>query len=88
MVINMIGIFVKDFDVLELEKEQLILIITSTYGDGVPPTRARPFFDFVEAKSKDQLNLEKIKFSVLALGDRSYPHFCRCNDFLFSLACD
>jgi sulfite reductase alpha subunit-like flavoprotein len=70
-------IYTKDFDVIEWEKEQVVFIITSTYGDGVPPTRARQFFDYIEEKSQQQINLEKIKFSVLALGDRSYPYFCR-----------
>ncbi|KAN0050980.1 hypothetical protein ACTA71_004286 [Dictyostelium dimigraforme] len=63
----------EEYEIIEFEKEQIVLIITSTYGDGVPPTTARPFFDYLEA---NRLNLSHIQFSVLALGDRSYPHYC------------
>ncbi|EGC39536.1 NADPH-cytochrome-P450 oxidoreductase [Dictyostelium purpureum] len=63
----------EEYELIEFEKEQLVLIITSTYGDGVPPTTARPFFDYLAA---NQLNLSHIQFCVLALGDRSYPHYC------------
>ncbi|EGG23834.1 NADPH-cytochrome-P450 oxidoreductase [Cavenderia fasciculata] len=66
----------EEFEMLELEKEQLILIITSTFGDGVPPTTARPFFDYLEANAS-QLRLSQAKFAVLALGDRSYPYYCQ-----------
>jgi len=64
----------EEYEVAELDKEQIVLIICSTYGDGVPPTRARPFFDWLEQNPQD---LSKIQFSVLAMGDKGYPHFAR-----------
>jgi sulfite reductase (NADPH) flavoprotein alpha-component len=60
--------------VIEWEQEQVVICICSTYGDGVPPTRARPCFDSFDA---NPLKLDHISFSVLALGDSSYPHFAR-----------
>eukprot|EP01132_Coremiostelium_polycephalum_P006074 gene6074-7567_t len=63
----------EEYEIIDFEKEQLVLIITSTYGDGVPPTTARPFFDYLEANA---FNFSHIQFCVLALGDRSYPHYC------------
>jgi sulfite reductase (NADPH) flavoprotein alpha-component len=64
----------EDHSVIEWEKEQTVLLICSTYGDGVPPTRARGFFDWMQG-SKESMG--HIQFSVLALGDCSYPHFAR-----------
>jgi sulfite reductase (NADPH) flavoprotein alpha-component len=45
-------------------------------GDGVPPTEAREFCDWLFAGKAGPLG--HLAYSVLALGDRSYPHFCRC----------
>lgn len=42
---------------------------------GVPPTNSRPFFDLLN--SEHAPNLSHIHYSVLALGDYNYPHFCR-----------
>lgn len=59
-----------------LQDGGLVVIITSTFGDGEPPYNAR---DFHEALHKESMpRLESLKFAVLALGDRSYPHFCQC----------
>eukprot|EP01100_Stratorugosa_tubuloviscum_P013705 TRINITY_DN701_c0_g2_i3.p1 TRINITY_DN701_c0_g2~~TRINITY_DN701_c0_g2_i3.p1 ORF type:complete len:647 (+),score=313.73 TRINITY_DN701_c0_g2_i3:1103-3043(+) len=64
----------ENFNFLEFDKETLIFIICSTYGDGVPPTTARNFFDKLE---QNNFNFSHINYSVLALGDKNYPHFCR-----------
>eukprot|EP01133_Synstelium_polycarpum_P016352 gene16352-19452_t len=63
----------EEFEIVDFAREQLVLVITSTYGDGVPPTTARPFFDSLETTPVDFAHL---KFAVLALGDRSYPLYC------------
>lgn len=54
--------------------EPYIALISSTTGDGAPPTEAS---EFHEALSTSTLQLTDTSFSVLALGDRSYPHYCR-----------
>lgn len=68
-----------------LEAGGLAVVITSTFGDGEPPYNAR---DFHEALHKDDMaQLGALKYAVLALGDRSYPHFCQCGkDFDARLA--
>lgn len=49
------------------------LFVVSTFGDGEAPDSARGF----ERKVLGQpLELSTLKYSVLALGDRQYPHFC------------
>ncbi len=60
----------------DLPRFKRVLILTSTWGDGDPPSNA---VDLVEGlqKAKD-LDLKGMAFSVLALGDTSYPQFCKC----------
>ena len=49
------------------------LFVVSTFGDGEAPDSARGF----ERKVLNQpLALSSLKYSLLALGDRQYPHFC------------
>ena len=53
-----------------------VLVIASTYGDGEPPEDAAPFWDAVVYGN--HLDLRGVKFSVLALGNTTYDHFCKC----------
>jgi sulfite reductase (NADPH) flavoprotein alpha-component len=57
-------------------REKCVVIITSTYGNGEPPDDAAPFWKGVV--QRDGLNLRGVKFSVLALGNSTYDHFCKC----------
>ena len=59
-----------------LSQENCVFIITSTYGNGEPPDDAAPFWERVVRR--DGLNLSGVKFSVLALGNSTYDHFCKC----------
>jgi flavodoxin len=52
------------------------LMVISTYGNGEPPDDAQPFWEAVV--HGDNLDLRGIKFSVLALGNATYDHFCKC----------
>jgi len=60
----------------DLANEQALIIACSTQGDGVPPTEAREFCDWLTGGKAGRL--DHLAFSVCALGDRSYQHFCRC----------
>jgi uncharacterized iron-regulated membrane protein/flavodoxin len=53
-----------------------VLIVASTYGDGEPPDDAAQFCHAVVAGNG--LHLTGVKFSVLALGNTTYDHFCKC----------
>jgi sulfite reductase (NADPH) flavoprotein alpha-component len=64
------------YDRARLPREKHLLVITSTYGDGEPPDNAADFYGWLLADGVPRL--EGVKFSVLALGDTSYPDFCKC----------
>ncbi len=57
-----------------LKEEQDVLVIVSTYGEGDPPQPSVAFFEFLEGKRAPRL--EGVRFSVLALGDSTYEHYC------------
>ncbi len=69
------------FDSVELPKEEHVLVITSTYGDGEPPDNAQGFWNWFSSDAAPKL--ERTRFSVLALGDTNYPQFCE-----FGKKCD
>lgn len=57
----------------DLRQAGRALFVVSTFGDGEAPDSARGF----ERKVLGQpWSLEGLNYSLLALGDRQYPHFC------------
>lgn len=58
----------------ELADERRLAIVISTQGDGEPPDDARGFVEFLIGKRAPKL--AQLHFTVLALGDSSYPKFC------------
>lgn len=69
---------VKSMDEIEagfLADMEYVLIITSTYGEGEMPDNAQLLWD--EVCSESMPRLEKMQFSVLALGDTGYDLFCK-----------
>uniref|UniRef100_A0A452SK44 Nitric oxide synthase n=1 Tax=Ursus americanus TaxID=9643 RepID=A0A452SK44_URSAM len=54
-----------EYDVVSLEHETLVLVVTSTFGNGDPPENGEV--------SDGSLNP---RFCVFGLGSRAYPHFC------------
>ena len=61
----------------DLAKEEYFFAVISTQGDGEPPAAAKKFFDHIHLNG---FRLEKMKFGVLALGDTSYPLFCKAGE--------
>jgi sulfite reductase (NADPH) flavoprotein alpha-component len=61
----------------DLPKEEYFLTIISTQGEGEPPEAAKKFYDHIHHNG---FKLEKLKYSVLALGDTSYPLYCKAGE--------
>lgn len=58
----------------DLDRARHLLVIVSTHGEGDPPDNARPLYDLLHGRKAPKL--ADVKYSVLALGDSSYEHFC------------
>lgn len=70
------------YDIKKLAKEDLVLFVISTQGEGELPQNAHAFYD---ALTKSKENLSHLKYAVFALGDSSYPLFCEAGDLIDTL---
>lgn len=61
----------------DLAKEEFFFVVISTQGEGDPPVLAKKFYDYIY---ENEINLSALKFGVLALGDSSYPLFCKTGE--------
>ncbi|HEY8689503.1 MAG TPA: flavodoxin domain-containing protein [Chitinophagaceae bacterium] len=61
----------------DLAKEEYFFTVVSTHGDGEPPAATKKFYDHIH---KNGFTFDKLKYSVLALGDTSYPLFCKTGE--------
>jgi sulfite reductase (NADPH) flavoprotein alpha-component len=61
----------------DLAKEEYFFTIISTQGEGEPPATAKKFYDHIH---QNGFKLPQMKFGVLALGDTSYPLFCKAGE--------
>ncbi len=65
-----------DLTLAHLARSRSALFIVSTYGEGDPPDMAQRFYETVMALDADPTRLATLDVAVLALGDRSYRHYC------------
>ena len=63
-----------DYDRTELPQESLVLLITSTYGNGEAPYNAEDMHAWLESQEAD---LSSVSFAVCGLGDTGYPAFAQ-----------
>ena len=61
----------------DLPKEEYFITVLSTHGEGEPPAAAKKFYEHVHTNG---FKVEKMKYGVLALGDTSYPLFCKAGE--------
>ena len=79
-----IGATVSDmyaFNYKKLKEEENVAIIVSTHGEGEPPDMAEDFYKYLTGKRAPRL--DNLSFSVLALGDKSYKHFCKTGEEIY-----
>ncbi|MCA1956275.1 NADPH-dependent assimilatory sulfite reductase flavoprotein subunit [Zymomonas sp.] len=69
-----------DYKFKQIDREKIILLVTSTQGEGEPPEEAVAFYKFLFSKKAPKLT--NIAFAVFGLGDITYEHFAQAgNDF-------
>lgn len=70
----------------QLAEVQQAVFVVSTYGDGEPPDNGRRFYRELQALNQasntEQEALATLNYTVVALGDSSYPKFCKFGDDL------
>jgi sulfite reductase (NADPH) flavoprotein alpha-component len=64
-----------DYATKGLKEEKIVLLITSTQGEGDPPTAAEEFYKWLHGPRASKL--PDLKFAVCGLGDKSYLNFCQ-----------
>lgn len=69
-----------DCDPLTLAQEALVLIVTSTFGEGELPGNAKRFGKKLKELSRGALT--GLNYSILALGSTVYPQFCAAGAML------
>lgn len=63
-----------DYKNRDIGQEDIVLLISSTQGEGEYPEQAISFAKFLFSKRAPDLS--QVSFAVLGLGDSSYPFFC------------
>lgn len=61
----------------DLTKEEYFVTVISTQGEGEPPVGAQKFYDHLH---NNGFKVPSMKYAVLALGDTSYPMFCKTGE--------
>lgn len=79
--INASAVSMYDYDVNNLANEDNVAIIVSTHGEGEVPEMAKDFYAYVTGDKA--VTLENVSFSVLAMGDKTYKHFCKTGEDIY-----
>lgn len=71
---------ISKYDISRLFSEKLLLIVMSTDGEGEFPPNSRKFF--AQLNNEAFPSLKQLKYSICALGDSSYEHYCGAGKLL------
>ncbi|KAJ7339371.1 NADPH-dependent diflavin oxidoreductase 1 [Desmophyllum pertusum] len=64
-----------DYNVTRLIKEELVIFVCATTGQGDEPDNMKKFWRFILRRNLPVNSLSAVSFAVLGLGDSSYPKF-------------
>jgi sulfite reductase (NADPH) flavoprotein alpha-component len=63
------------FEPARLAQQEHVILIASTYGEGDPPDAVQSWAAQLQAEGAPRM--DKLSYTVLALGDKHYEHFCK-----------
>ena len=69
------AIDMEDYEPESLLHENIVLVVTSTHGNGDAPANAQGMLDYLR---ESDLSINHIKFAVCALGDSAFAYFAQC----------
>ena len=64
-----------DFNPSDISAQRVVIIVTSTYGNGDPPSNAEELLSYLQNETP---SLSHVNFAVCGLGDSSFTHFAQC----------
>lgn len=64
-----------EYKAKKLSQEEILILVTSTQGEGEPPEEALSLYKYLFAAKAPKLT--HLQFAVFGLGDASYPKFCQ-----------
>lgn len=73
--IDVVRTQLKDYKAKNIAEEKLVLLVTSTQGEGEAPEEGVVLLKLLNGKKAPKL--DNLEFAVLGLGDSSYPNFCQ-----------
>lgn len=73
--VNVNRMQLKDYKAKNIADERLVLLVTSTQGEGEAPEEGVVLLKLLNGKKAPKL--DSLQFAVLGLGDSSYPNFCQ-----------
>jgi sulfite reductase (NADPH) flavoprotein alpha-component len=65
----------ESFEPARLAQQEHAILIAATYGEGDPPDAVQGWAAQIQAEGAPRM--DKLSYTVLALGDRHYEHFCK-----------
>ena len=65
-----------NFDFSIKNDENIVIIITSTHGNGDSPENAAQFWRHIKNRNLNKEYFENMKYFILGLGDSNYVNFC------------
>lgn len=64
-----------EYKAKKLSQEEILILVTSTQGEGEPPEEALSLYKYLFAAKAPKL--PHLQYAVFGLGDASYPKFCQ-----------